>query len=135
MQAAIITFIRSHDSGTSRRALRISARTHSSINSCETVREFTTMIKGVVNPLTVLAVSLLLYTDLTESQCTTKYCEDHDEANLLSMCLRNQEVVEELQLELLSQRVEINELKKTVARLEKRKYSTIVKLIRYPLVP
>ena len=58
------------------------------------------MIKGVVSALTVLAVALLLYTDLTESQCTTKYCEDHDEGNLLSMYVRNQEVVVELQYEL-----------------------------------
>ena len=45
------------------------------------------MTEGVVSPLTVLAVALLLCTDLAESQCTTKYCEDHDEANLLSMCM------------------------------------------------
>ena len=72
------------------------------------------MIKGVVSPLTVLAVALLLYTDLTESQCTTKYCEDHDESNLLSMCLHNQEVVEELQLELRGLRVEHDRLQQGV---------------------
>ena len=58
------------------------------------------MIEGLVSPLTVLAVALLLCTDLAESQCTTKYCEDHDEAKLLSIYVRNQEVVEELQHEL-----------------------------------
>ena len=89
------------------------------------------MIKGVVSALTVLAVVLLLYTDLTESQCTTKYCEDHDEGNVLSMCLRYQEVIEEFQHELRALRVEhdrlqqeVNSLKETVARQEKRKYST-----------
>ena len=93
------------------------------------------MIKGVVGPLTVLAVALLLYTDLAESQCTTKYCEDHDEANLLSLYVRNQEVVEELQHELHVLRVEhdrlqqeVNKLNETVARQEKRKYTTIVAL-------
>ena len=90
------------------------------------------MIKTVVSPLTVLAVALLLYTDLAESQCTTKYCEDHDEANLLSMCLRNQEVLEELQHELHALRVEhdrlqqeVNKLKSTEASQEKRKYFTL----------
>ena len=52
------------------------------------VRESTTMFTGIIGLLTTLAV--VLYSDLAESQCTTRYCEDHDEANLLA-------VVEQLQ--------------------------------------
>ncbi|KAI0243088.1 hypothetical protein LSAT2_008805 [Lamellibrachia satsuma] len=45
---------------------------------------------GIIGLLTTLAVALVLYSDLAESQCTTRYCEDYDEADLLA-------VVEQLQ--------------------------------------
>ena len=54
------------------------------------------MFKGIFYTA-VLAVALVLYSDLAESQCTTKYCQDHDKADLLAVCLRNQVVVETFQ--------------------------------------
>ena len=87
------------------------------------------MFKGIFS-LAVLAVALVLYPDLTESQCTTKYCEDHDEADLLTVCLRNQDVVEQLMKELSELKEgdrrlqdQVTDLKEKVARLEKSKYS------------
>ena len=47
--------------------------------------------------MAVLAVALVLYSDLTESHCSTRYCQDHDEADMLAVCLRNQVVVETFQ--------------------------------------
>ena len=73
------------------------------------------MFKGTFY-LAVLAVALVLYSDLAESQCTTRYCEDNNEADLLAVCLRNQKLVEQLMTEL-------SELKEKVARLEKSKFS------------
>ena len=87
------------------------------------------MFKGIFC-LALLAVALVLYSDLTESQCTTKYCEDHDEADLLAVYLRNQEVVEQLMKELSELKEgdrrlqdQVTDLMKKVARLEKSKYS------------
>ena len=79
------------------------------------IRVSAAMFKGIFY-LAGLAVALVLYPDLAESQCTTRYREDHDEADLWAVCLRNQDVVEQLMKEL-------SELKEKVARLEKSKYS------------
>ena len=57
------------------------------------------MFKGIVFPLAVSVIAFVLYSDLAESQCTTQHCEDLDEANMLAVYLRNQEVVEQLQLQ------------------------------------
>lgn len=57
------------------------------------------MFKGIIFPLAVSVIVFVLYSDLAESQCTTQYCEDLDEANMLAVYLRNQEVVEQLQLQ------------------------------------
>ena len=54
------------------------------------------MFKGIFY-LAVLAVALVLYSDLAESHCSTRYCQDHDEADMLAVCLRNQVVVETFQ--------------------------------------
>ena len=73
--------------------------------------------------LAVLAVAMVLYSDLAESQCTTKYCEDHDETDLLAVCLRNQEVVMKELSELNSKEKHndevVDELKQQVERNQK----------------
>ena len=87
----------------------------------------------------ILPVALVFCSDLAESQCTRRYCQNHNEADLLAVCLRNQKVVEQLQQELTSLNVKherlqrevksteersqdgIRELNKKVARLEKSK--------------
>ena len=77
------------------------------------------MFKGIFY-LAVLVVALVLYSDLAESQCTTKYCEDHDEADLLAVCLRNQEIVMKELSELNSKEKHndeiVDELKQQVER-------------------
>ena len=92
------------------------------------VRVSTAMFKGIFY-LAVLAVTLVLYSDLAESQCTTKYCEDHEEADLWDVCLRNQEqLLEELRaLTVKHERLqqEVDELKEELVR-QKSKYSLIV---------
>ena len=86
------------------------------------------MFKGFFY-LAGLSVALVLYSDLAESQCTTKYCEDHDEADMWAVYLRNQEqLLEELRVLTVKQgrlQQEVAELKEEVVR-QKSKYSLIV---------
>ena len=60
------------------------------------VRVSAAMFKGMFY-VAVLAVALVLYSELAESHCSTRYCQNHDEADLLAVCLRNQIVVETFQ--------------------------------------
>ena len=105
------------------------------------------MYEGILY-LAVLAVVFVLYSDLAESQCTTRYCQDHDEENLLAVCLRNQVVVEQLQKDLNALNVkheqlqhnyevigrlqdEVTELKGKWSSLEKSKHSRTLYLSDY----
>ena len=64
------------------------------------LHESKAMLKGIVGQLAMLVVAMVLYPDLADSQCTTKDCKDHNKVDVLSVCLRNQQVVKELQEEL-----------------------------------
>ena len=56
--------------------------------------QYATMFKGIVGSLTMLTFV---------GRCTTRYCEEHDEADLRAPCLINKEVVEKLIKELSEQ--------------------------------
>ena len=120
---------RSHVDGSTGRAVSGSTECHRFTELLSSsVRVSEAMFKGIFY-LAVLAVALVLYSDLAESKCTAKYCEDHDEADMWAVCLRNQEqLLEELRaLTVKHERLqqEVAELKEEVVR-KKSKYSLIV---------
>ena len=85
------------------------------------------MYKGILY-LAVLAVVFVLYSGLVESQCTTRYCQDHDEEDLLAVCLRNQVVVEQLQKDLSALNVKHEQLQQEVNSTENRNYEVVGRL-------
>ena len=58
----------------------------------------------------------MLWLGLVESQCTTRYCEDASENDPLSVCLRNQEVVEQVLQIVERLHQEVNELKEALVK-------------------
>lgn len=67
------------------------------------------MFKRIVGFLGLLVVVFLVYPTLVESQCTTRDCEGDNEADLSSVCLRNQEAIARLQQEVTVLKEELAE--------------------------
>ena len=69
------------------------------------------MSNRIVGRIVLLLAVTTLNLDLSESQCTSRFCEQQDEASVLALCVHNQEVVEQLQRELreLRSKTELNE--------------------------
>ena len=65
-----------------------------------------TIFGRIVLLITVTTLNL----DLSESKCMSRFCDQQDEANVLALSTRNQEVVEQLQREprVLRSKTELN---------------------------
>ena len=74
------------------------------------------MLTGVTASVILLAAVVVLWLGLVESQCTTRHCEVANENDPLSVCLRNQDVVEQVLHVVERLQEEVNELKDTLEK-------------------